>query len=134
MSEKLSAEAVFLRYKNEELPEFVCRELSHVNQRGNMGNTPLHVACSRGIPEEVEALLAGGADVNARGERNDTPLHDAAGAGHLTIVNMLLQKGADTNLVNQDGNEPRDLAALMKHMNIVSALDGWTKKNQQSLG
>lgn len=37
MSISLSLEAIFLRYKNEELPEFVCLELNDVNQSGNFG-------------------------------------------------------------------------------------------------
>jgi uncharacterized protein len=125
MSISLSLEAIFLCYKNKELPEFVCLEVNDVNQRGNFGNTPLHVACSRGILEEIEGLLDAGADVNARGELDDIPLHDAALAGHLPVVKLLLQKGADPDLVNKHGSTPRDFAVSLKHDNIASVLDAW---------
>lgn len=46
------ARDVLKRYEGEALPEFLDIELKDVNQSGNFGNTPLHVACSRGDMEE----------------------------------------------------------------------------------
>jgi ankyrin repeat protein len=63
----------------EDLPEFCELVLEHVNQPGNFGNLPIHVAAVRGLPEELDALIAGGADVNAAGELGNRPLHEAIG-------------------------------------------------------
>jgi len=41
--------------------------------------TPLHVAAYCGEKEELEVLLAGGADIEAKGKDGRTPLHYAAG-------------------------------------------------------
>jgi ankyrin repeat protein len=124
----MRAEDVLKRYIDEDLPEFVELSLTDVNQRGNFGNTPLHLACTRGEMEEVEALLAASADVNAKGERGDTPLHDAVGQEHLAVVKRLLTAGASPDVVNGDGKTPRDIAVLMKRPAIVAAIDDWRKR------
>lgn len=103
---------VLKRYIEENLPEFVCLTLSEVNQVGNFGNTPLHVACTRGIVEEVEALIKADANVNAIGEHDSTPLHDAAEQGHILVVKLLLSHGASVNLKNEFGRTPLDIAIV----------------------
>ncbi len=45
-----------------ELPEFLGMELRSVNQEGRFGDSMLQVAIFRKDPEEVECLLAAGAD------------------------------------------------------------------------
>jgi hypothetical protein len=76
---KMTAADVLKRYMEEDLPEFCELVLEHVNQPGNFGNLPIHVAAVRGLPEELDALIAGGADVNAAGELGNRPLHEAIG-------------------------------------------------------
>ena len=125
---RMRAEEVLRLYKNEDLPEFVEILLTDVNQHGNFGNTPLHVASVRGNSDEVEALLAADADVNASGELGNTPLHDAAGQGHVEIVKQLLQRGATTKAVNADGKTAREVASLMQRHDVVEAIDLWLKK------
>jgi len=62
-----------------------------VNQAGNFGDRPIHVACIRGDLEEIGALVHEGADVNATGELGNTPLHEAVGQGHIGVVKALLE-------------------------------------------
>jgi ankyrin repeat protein len=124
----LLAEEVLKRYKDENLPEFVEHPLVDVNQRGNFGNTPLHVASVRGDLEEIEALLDGGAQVDARGERGFTPLHEATLQRHVVVVKRLLSAGATPSLANDDGNTARDLAAQQKFDDVVVVIDEWEKK------
>lgn len=75
-------------------PDFLGFELTHVNQIGSTGDSPLHIACRRGTEEEILDLLACGADINMRGDIGNTPLHFAAMAGRQKIVQLLLQKGS----------------------------------------
>ena len=63
------------------LPEFVELDLADVNQRGNFGNRPLHIAATWNDPAAIELLVESGADVNGLGEDQMTPLHRAAAAG-----------------------------------------------------
>src|SRR5579864_4914546 len=59
--ENLKAADVLRRYKEEELQAFVEIPLEDVNQVGNFGDRPLHVASIRGNMDEIMALVAGGA-------------------------------------------------------------------------
>jgi|ERR1700740_3810682 len=92
-SKNLKAADVLRRYKDEELPEFVEIPLEDVNQVGNFGDRPLHVASVRGNMDEIVALVAAGADVNAPGDLASTPLHQAVSQEHLPATNFSLTTG-----------------------------------------
>ena len=126
---KLTAAEVLKRYKDEDLPEFCEVALEHVNQPGNFGNSPLHVASVRGSIEELEALIAGGANVNGAGEHGNAPLHEAVGQGHTAAVEVLLNAGARINLTNSEGKTPRDIAEMLGFSAILKILDGWSSKS-----
>jgi len=96
--------------------------LSDVNQVGNFGNQPIHVACARSAPEEVMALVSGGADPNAIGEHGNTPLHEAVGQDSLEIVALLLQLGANSSIRNDFSQTPADIASLMGRDKLIEAL------------
>ncbi|KTF92377.1 hypothetical protein cypCar_00012437 [Cyprinus carpio] len=106
--------------------------LVNVAQRDS-GLTPLHVACRRGLEDQVELFLSYGGDVTARSQEGETPLNAAcagaerpADAGrYLRIVQKLLAAGADaqtagrkkhTALHNACGNCcPRIVKLLLEH-------------------
>jgi ankyrin repeat protein len=62
-------------------------------------NKSFSKAAMAGDIEEVERLLADGADVNA-GKLSDLPLYVAAKYAHKDIVELLLAEGADVNASN----------------------------------
>ena len=118
---KLTAEDVLRRYK-EELPEFLEMELKDVNQAGNSGSRPIHIAATRGSTDELMALIAGGADVNASGDCGATPLHDAAGQGHADVVKILLKHGASPLKKNDWNYTPADVALAHGRKDIADLL------------
>jgi ankyrin repeat protein len=75
------------------------------------GNTPLHLAALRGDAEEVDALLARGADAKAANKRGGTPLH--YGSGSERIVRALLAAGAKADILSEDGMTPL-MSAVMR--------------------
>ena len=121
-SNRLSAREVLRRYKDEDLPAFCEIALEDVNQVGNFGERPLHVASSRGNMEEIAALVEAGAEVNAPGDLGNTPLHEAVGQGHLMAVQYLLDHGASPNAQNEFGETPLDQALQAKRHDMVKVL------------
>ncbi len=64
-----------------------------VNERDQMGYTPLHLAAIRGNQTIVEALLDQGADRNARDFYGRTPFMLALREGHVEMARFFLEKG-----------------------------------------
>jgi ankyrin repeat protein len=118
----LTAAEVLQRYKDEDLPAFVEITLEDVNQVGNFGERPLHVASVRGNMDEVAALIHAGADVNAPGDLSNTPLHEAIGQGHVGVIKFLLDHGATPSAKNEFGQTPLDIARLNERYDIVKLL------------
>ncbi len=70
------------------------------------GRTPLHYAALNAQSEEVEILLAAGADPNAQDDDGWTPLHCAAQAVSPECTTALLQAGANPSVEDMHGNTP----------------------------
>jgi len=104
----LSAEEVLRRYADESLPSYMFAEELSIHMRGTGGDTPLHTACIRGLPEEVQAFLAAGADVNAIGDMGYTPLHCAMHHNKPAIIHLLLDHGADPSIRSEFGHSYLD--------------------------
>ncbi|MFE8647285.1 ankyrin repeat domain-containing protein [Sphingomonas sp. NCPPB 2930] len=120
---------ILKQYKAEDLPEFSEIELVEVDQRGNFGNTPLHVACVRGSITEVKLLFEAGANIDAAGELGNTPLHEAIGQSHLNVVSYLIELGARTDIPNDFGDTAKRLA-IQKDLNIEPMISERTKKSK----
>jgi uncharacterized protein len=104
-----------------ELPEFSGIDLRSANQKGHFGDSPLHVAVFRKDVEEVNGLLAAGADPNCVGEFGYTPLHNAVSLDQPAIVERLLKAGARQDIANADGVKPRQLAKSSKVSELLEA-------------
>jgi ankyrin repeat protein len=120
VSEKSEFESLLARYRRS--PEFLCVEIEGPNQTGITGDTLLHAAVVRGESEDVDVLMAVGAQVNAVGDLGNTPLHHAASRGLAEIARKLLRYGADPRIRNEFGQTPLDLATLMKRQNVAQLL------------
>ncbi len=96
----------------------------HVNQKGENGETLLHLACFYGY-EKIVHLLLGREDtqINHRDDYGQTALNGACFNGHIAIVNELLnQKDIDVNCAD-DGNHTAFYCALAKnHIAIIERL------------
>jgi ankyrin repeat protein len=92
--------------------QFVGVEVTDPNQRGAMGDTMLHFATELGALEDIEVLVASGANVNAVGDIGNTPLHSAALLGEAAAAEKLLHLGADPSAKNDFGQTPADVARL----------------------
>lgn len=71
----------------------------------------LHQAAAAGNLEQVNKLLAQGADIHAKDENGRTPLHRAAWYARKDVVEVLLARGANVNEVDGSGQTPLHMAA-----------------------
>lgn len=108
----LSAEIIDLLIKKGADPAYCAKN----------GETLIHVAAKRGLPDIVEILLKHGVDPNQRAALGDTPLHWATFRGNLEAVKLLLSNGADPNQRNVVGDTPLHQAAFLGNLAAVKVL------------
>lgn len=85
------------------------------------GETPLHVAASRGHLKPLIYLANHGGSVNARTKNGWTPLHHAARFGHLQAVKYLLHMGAVPHIRTSDKGRksPMEMAVDNGYIDIA---------------
>jgi ankyrin repeat protein len=108
--------------KYERYPQFLGIEITDVNQRAAMNDTMLHFAAELGSTEDIDVLVASGAEVNAIGDICNTPLHGAAMMGKAVAATRLLELGADPTLRNELGQCAVDVADIGGHDKLAEIL------------
>jgi ankyrin repeat protein len=94
----------------------------HVNARGGVEVTPMHVAASAGHSDILSLLLEHGADLGGQGQDAGTPLHRASAGGKVEAGQSLLDRGADINALDDTDWTPLILAAMHGHVEFARML------------
>jgi len=87
--------------------------------------TPLHYACSNGVPVDIAAnIIEKGADVNAKTGVHSlwTPLHTACTFDRQDLAILLLKKGAMINVHDSEGLTPLHFACQRNNLDMVKLL------------
>lgn len=79
----------------------------------------LHRAVITRNAEEIDKLVASGADLNERDAAGIPPLHYAIHLGYIDIINHLLSKGADTSRKSAAGWSPLQEAIAVRSKVLV---------------
>jgi hypothetical protein len=100
----------------------IAKHPGHVNARGGIEMTPMHVAASAGHADILSLLLEHGADLEGPGQHNGTPLYRASWSGKVEAGQTLLDRGADVNARNHVHWTPLMSAAMNGHAEFVRML------------
>jgi uncharacterized protein len=96
-----------------------------INERDDIGDTALWLACYEGRLTLVRLLLESGADPTIATKGGETPLMVASSRGHLDVLRFLLGDSSAKNTVNYryQGGETALLYACVKgHGGVARAL------------
>ncbi|XP_042538569.1 ankyrin repeat domain-containing protein 35 [Dipodomys spectabilis] len=87
------------------------RKSARPTKLDSSGQSPFHLAASKGLTECLTVLLANGADINSRNEDGSTALHLATISCQPQCVKVLLQHGANEDAVDMENRSPLHWAA-----------------------
>lgn len=93
-----------------------------IEERGDMGATPLHTAAERGDAEIIKLLVERGMNPSQADWIARSPLHVAAAKGHAQVVAALLEGGAKHSPGNHQSDTPLHLAADAGHVHVAKIL------------
>ena len=98
-----------------------------MNATDNRDDTPLLLACKKGMLEMATMLKDAGAAINVANKGGDTPLLAALAAGNLELVKLLVSAGANVAAKNKDGFTALMLACKEKKEEAAALLTEATK-------
>lgn len=93
-----------------------------VNQKDNLGLTPLFWAVYGNEIDAAALLISSKADVNARNYEGKTPLHVAVAEGREQIVALLVNSGADCSIRDDNGDTATSLAASSNNRHMLDTI------------
>ena len=114
-----------------------CQEVSkilkenpeEINLTDKNGNTSLHLACEKGIPEMIQILIKYGAKLDAQNKCPGwTAVHFAAYEGHEETLKLLLESGAQPNVEDWQGDTAESWALDWENYKCAMLLADATKK------
>ena len=98
----------------------IAKHPEHVNARGGVEVTPMHIAACEGHVDILSLLLDRGADLDGRGRWDETPMYRALRKEKLEVGRYLLNRGAEVNARNTYGYLP--LIYVAEHVEFVRML------------
>lgn len=110
------------KFENTRIAQLLLQSGANPNKVGDLGKTPLHVACTNGNKDLFEILLQHQADVHCQMIFGWTPLHWAVENGHHHLIDRLLNASALVNAQNMDDETPVVVAARKGFSEIVQLL------------
>jgi cytohesin len=93
-----------------------------IEDKDELGFTPLAWAAQAGQKSIVEFLLAKGADINSTDKKGNAPLHWAVFTGQSNIIETLINHKADLNLKGAGEKSPLHLAVQQGFIPIAETL------------
>ena len=114
------------RYGHVDIVRTLVKHKANVNDKTDIGHTPLTLAAKYNHDNVVHALLCDSqCRVNAKGQDGYTALHYSCIYGNVDIARTLVKHNANVNARTDSGDTPLTLAAMNRHDNVVHALSDY---------
>lgn len=113
---------ILARSNPEGAARFLQRHPTALEQRLDLDNTILHLACAMGHADTFSWLVSAGADLEAENCLGRTPLFAACECGHPEIARRLLSAGARFEVEDRQRRRPMHVAAGSGGLAVVRAL------------
>jgi ankyrin repeat protein len=91
---------------NADVITFLIESGANVNDKDQIGQTPLIVATQHGCKKLVEILIGAGADIHERNDFGQSAIITAAQENLLEIAKFLIESGANVNIPDAEGETP----------------------------
>ncbi len=94
----------------------------NINNKNNVGNTPLMLAAESGLKNNMITLIEKGAEINAKNNFDKTPLMFASEEGQKKCAELLIKNNADVNAQDIEGKTALLYAVESDKMKVVDML------------
>ncbi|KAK4874602.1 hypothetical protein RN001_013962 [Aquatica leii] len=98
-------------YNEIEDARFLIKNGANIELTNIRGETPLHIAASRGFTEIINLLISKKAKINPIAEGRTSPLFLAVQNRHIEAAKLLINNGAHVDFENLNGDTPLHIAA-----------------------
>jgi len=93
-----------------------------IDDKNNMGETPLFNACFKGAKSTITFLIQKGAKINESNISGDTSVHYAVRRGDVEILSLMKSKVINLNARGPDGT-PREVAKYYNNLKMMAFFD-----------
>lgn len=108
---------------NREMAHLLFKYKDRMDERNEVGQTPLMLAAREGQVQYIDYLLSYGVKMNAVDNVGMTPLHHAVSGHAVEAVRLLLEKGAEVNIPNAMGETVWDTARRINCKELMDILE-----------
>ncbi|XP_068090926.1 transient receptor potential cation channel subfamily A member 1 [Hyperolius riggenbachi] len=116
--------------------EMLNHSTTNINLEGDLGNTPIMMACYKDNSEALSMLLQRGAKMCKRNKIGCYPIHMTAFAGSLKCMDLILKKGEEIgfsieehiNFTDNEKSSPLHVAVQNGGLEVVKACIGYGAK------
>ena len=102
--------------------ELISQNKNVVNERDDIGCTPIHYAAVKGCTEAVALLIEKGANINERNDGGWAPIHFAGVKGDTEAIALFIENGANVNERGDGGWTPIHYAAEQGYTEAIALL------------
>lgn len=109
-------------WRNSAIITYLIEKGAKIDQKNQIGQTPLHIASGGRCIDCVKELLEAGADINIQDNEGRTAVHMAIKRERKDILEYLLTHEANLNIAENTGKTPVHYAAICGYSELIAVM------------